>query len=67
MSKIRVRNGVTEKLSSTCNGWKPIADFSPGGKSDQTASERGVVASAATATLGGIDGDMPTPKLYEKR
>jgi len=30
------------KLSSTCNGWKPIADFSPGGKSQQTASDVGV-------------------------
>jgi len=42
MSKIRVRNGVTEKLCSACKVWKPLTDFSPGGKSHQRASEGGV-------------------------
>jgi hypothetical protein len=38
MSKIRVRNGVTEKWCVTCKIWKPLTDFSPGGKSHQRAS-----------------------------
>jgi hypothetical protein len=42
MSKIRVRNGVTEKLCSKCKAWKPLTDFSPGGESHKRASEGGV-------------------------
>ena len=42
LSKIRVTNGVTEKLCSSCKVWKPTTDFSPGGKSHQRASEGGV-------------------------
>ena len=42
MSKIRVRNGVREKLCSACKIWKPLTDFSPGGESHQRASEGGV-------------------------
>ena len=42
MNKIRVINGVTEKRCVTCETWKSLADFSPGGKSHQTASEAGV-------------------------
>jgi hypothetical protein len=42
MARIRVRNGVKEKLCSACKRWKPLTNFSPGGKSHQTASEGGV-------------------------
>ena len=42
MSKIRARNGVTEKLCSACRVWKALSDFSPGGKSHQRGSEGGV-------------------------
>ncbi len=42
MNKIRVINGVTEKWCVTCEIWKPLICFSPGGKSHQTASEGGV-------------------------
>ncbi len=31
--KLRVVNGVTEKLCFCCNHWKPLTDFSPGGRS----------------------------------
>jgi len=31
--KLRNRNGVDEKLCSSCKRWKPLTDFSPGGKS----------------------------------
>jgi hypothetical protein len=58
MSKIRLRNGVTEKLCSTCKAWKPLSDFSPGGKSHQTASEGVFIASAAIATRRGIGAGM---------
>jgi len=53
--KFVCRNGVTEKLSSTCNGWKPIADFSPGGKSQQNGSERRVHCECRACNSGRID------------
>jgi hypothetical protein len=42
MNKIRVINGVTEKWCVTCENWKPLTAFSPGGKSHRTSSEGGV-------------------------
>lgn len=39
--KVRVRNGITEKLCSTCRAWKPLTGFSPGGKSHDRPSEAG--------------------------
>ena len=33
MSKLRTRYGVEEKRCSYCRTWKPLTDFSPGGKS----------------------------------
>jgi hypothetical protein len=42
VNKIRVINGVTEKWCVTCEVWKPVTDFSVGGKSHQTTSEGGV-------------------------
>jgi len=38
--KLRIRNGVVEKLCSACAQWKPLTEFSPGGKS-HGASEGG--------------------------
>jgi len=76
MSKIRVRNGVREKLCSACKIWKPLTDFSPGGESHQRAPEVVCIAGAATATLrviglGGelhnsfsIDGHRRVPGVY---
>lgn len=42
MNKIRVTNAVTEKWCTSCEAWKPLSDFSPGGKSHQTENEGGV-------------------------
>jgi hypothetical protein len=33
--KLRVRAGIEEKFCSTCQTWKPLTDFSPGGKSHE--------------------------------
>ena len=52
MSKIRVRNGVTEKFCSTCKGWKPLTDFSPGGESHKRASEGGVFCECRDCNAG---------------
>src|SRR6266478_3344179 len=38
MNKIRVITGVTEKWCVTCEIWRTLICFSPGGKSHQTAS-----------------------------
>jgi hypothetical protein len=40
LPKLRVNNGVNEKLCSSCGLWKPLGDFSPGGGS-HGASEGG--------------------------
>jgi hypothetical protein len=33
--KLRTSDGQAEKLCSACNTWKPVANFSPGGKSHE--------------------------------
>jgi hypothetical protein len=40
MVKLRIVNGITQKLCSCCKKWKPLSAFSPGGR-NKSDSEGG--------------------------
>src|SRR5258707_14446029 len=58
MSKIRVRSDATEKLCSSCNVGSRLRTFRRVERASKRHQKMACIASAATATLGGIDGDI---------
>src|SRR5882724_1423766 len=58
MSKIRVRSDATEKLCSSCNVGSRLRTFRRVERASKRHQKMACIATAATATLGGIDGDI---------
>ena len=58
-SKLRTFNGATEKRCNICNQWKPLSEFSGGGKKHQGSEVQENIASVGNVTTPSIDGTMP--------